>query len=98
MEKASPHYPVLLDTGTQVSLLDSNFLLTNYPYVKVQRLNSILNDCYSFQIQWVNTTNIPFEKWVKMEVEVGEVKKIEQIKVPFLVTSKKLRQPILRFN
>lgn len=34
----------------------------------------------------------------EVEVEVGEVKKIEQIKVPFLVTSKKLRQPILRFN
>lgn len=67
MEKASPHCPVLLDT--------SNFLHTNYPYVKVQSLNSILNDCYSFQIQWVNTTNIPFEKWVKWKWKLVKLKK-----------------------
>ena len=39
---------IFLDTGTQVSLLDSNFLHTNYLHEQVHSLGSTLDGCDSF--------------------------------------------------
>ena len=64
-------------------------------HVQVELLYSILSDCDSFQMQWGNTTDVPLKGWVEMIVQVEEIPKI---KVPFLVTSNKLRQPIVEFK
>ena len=39
---------IFLDTGTQVFLLDSSFLHTNYSHVQVHSLDSTLDDCEIF--------------------------------------------------
>ena len=89
---------LLLDSRAQVSIINIEEFVKNFPDVKIQHISSILDDCDSIRVQWGDDQNIPFEGWVDMKVKIGQHDRSTEINVPFLVTTQKINNTILGFN
>ena len=86
---------LLLDSGAQVSIINIEEFVKNFPDVKIQHISSILDDCDTIRVQW---QDIPFEGWVDMKVKIRQNDRSTEINVPFLVTTQKINNTILEFN
>ena len=89
---------LLLASGAQVSIINIEEFAKNFPYVKVQHISLILDDCDTIRVQWGEDQDISFEGWVDMKVKIGQNDRLTEINVPFLVTSQKINNTILGFN
>ena len=89
---------VLLDTGAQVSMIQIECLQKYFPEVEIHKIEDILEENDSLEIQWGNSATIPFRGWVNLTVQIGKESTSEKIHVPFLVTTDELNQTILGFN
>ena len=52
---------LLLDSEAQVSIINIEKLAKKFPNVKIQHINSILDDCDTIRVQWGDNQDIPFE-------------------------------------
>ena len=55
---------LLLNSGAQVSIINIEEFVKNFPDVKIQHISSILDDYDSIRVQWGDDQDIPFEGWV----------------------------------
>ena len=83
---------VLWDTGAQVSIINQTWLETHLKDVEVRPVSELLE---GVEIEGVGKNTIPYSGYVLLEVEMTKGNKL---KVPFLVTSVKLRQPLIGTN
>ena len=88
----------LWDTGAQVSIISRATLLKNFPTKQVKDMRDLLGIDEDLKIVAANGTNIPYEGWVELKMELpGDMQK-NVIVVPFLVTKETLDLPIIGFN
>ena len=88
---------ILLDTGTQVSIVSKSYLTKIYPELNVKPLKEILENGDSFRVQWGNSTQIPLLGWTSLNVQVGDETNSATLDVPYLVTSREIEYPIFGF-
>ena len=91
-------FSVLLDTGTQVSVINDKYLRKNFPHIDEYPVNELLDEPDSLRVQWGNQTYIPFSKYTVVHLCIGEGKDKCHLDVPFLITTDQINNPILGFN
>jgi len=82
----------LWDTGAQVSLVNDNWLHKYLENFEVRPVTELLE---GMEIEGVGSNVIPYSGYVVLDVEMTDGR---AVKVPFLVTSAKLRQPVIGTN
>ena len=82
----------LWDTGAMVSMLGLDWIYAHLGKIEIRNLDEILDD--KLDIEGVGGVDIPYEGYIQLTVKFGEAKLL----VPFLVTRKKIQNPILGFN
>lgn len=89
---------VLLDSGAQVSVVGRSWLQQKLPEVKMQSIESLLAD-HKLHVTAANGTEIPFEGWVSLLLEIKSGKGGEiAINVPMLVVTNYMDNPLVGFN
>ena len=86
----------MLHTGVQVSLISKHWLQKNISKFEILDLKKRLDDGDKLQVQWGNSTNIPFVGWVNLKIEL-EGEDAASSNVPFLVTTDYMDKSILGF-
>ena len=88
---------VLLDTGAQqVSIMSKDWYNSTQLCAPIHNIAELLDDQDSLRIQWGNGNNIPYIGWCNVDIQLDD--KGPKIQVPFVVTSEKMKDPILGFN
>ena len=82
----------LWDTGTEVSLISSDWLHHNIPGKEVKSVSSLLG--VNLEVEGVGRHDVPYAGYATLTVKIDET----ELEVPFLVTRDKLSQPIIGFN
>ena len=85
---------LLWDTGSQVSIVSTEFLKRNFPNIEIRDVGELLN--VNLTLTAANGNSIPYKGWVALEFQIGKSK--NTVSVPFLVASDKLELPLLGFN
>lgn len=90
--------PMLLDSGAQVTMDERAWMDRALPNVQIQPLKSLLSD-QPLDIAAANGTNVPFDGWADVELQVcsknhGHI----AIRVPVLVSQSSLSCPLLGSN
>ena len=85
---------VLWDTGSQVSVIDSDWLSTYAPETELRPISDFLESDEKVEFLAANNTVVPMEGAVILEFKMGH----RTFPVPFVVTSAKLGNPIIGFN
>lgn len=89
---------MLLDSGAQVSIVEKSWVQTALPNVKIQPLETLLSD-HPLKVIAANGTDVPFEGWIEVLLEVQSSKYGSAfLYVPMLVSQDKLSTPLLGFN
>ena len=90
---------VLWDTGSQISLVSSEFLKVNFPNLKVKSLNEILEIDSSLELRAANDIPLPYHGFVELDYElIDDINGPSILKVPFLVSDSNFAKPIIGFN
>ncbi len=90
--------PALLDTGAQVSIIDTNWKSKYLPEQALRPLSDII-DGGDLSVSAVNGDPLPFEGWLELTVNLpGNDDPSLAIQVPFLVGKMPLERPLLGFN
>lgn len=89
---------MLLDSGAQVTMVGRAWMKKTLPNVQIQPLQSLLFD-QPLEILAANGTDVPFEGWADVELQVcsqnyGHV----TIQVPVLISKNVLNSPLLGSN
>ena len=89
---------ILLDSGSQVTMVERAWIDKALPNVRIQPLESLFSE-QPLEITAANGTNVPFDGWVDVELQVcsenyGHV----NIQVPLLISSNSLNCPLLGSN
>lgn len=88
----------LLDTGAQLSMIDSISKDKYLPDLNIRPLIDIINGD-ELDVYAVNGNLVPFDGWVAITVNLpGNENPSLSIKIPFLVSSLPLERPLLGFN
>ena len=85
---------VLLDTGSQVSMCDEDYLSEHAPEAEIQPVTDFLEKNEKVRFFAANNTEVPIIGAVVMLFTLGKV----SFPVPFVVTSGSMSQPIIGFN
>ena len=85
---------VLWDTGSMVSLLDRKWLARNFPDAEIQSIADFLEE--KLEVRAANSTSIELDGVVVLDFSLGEGG--ETVRVPFVVTSQEMLEPILGYN
>ena len=85
---------VLWDTGSMVCLCDRDWLAENFPEAEVQSVSDFLEE--DLEVRAANSTAIQLDGVVVLEFSL--VAGGETVRVPFVVSSQKLVEPILGYN
>lgn len=89
---------LLLDSGAQVSVVGRSWLQQKLPEVEIQPIESLLAD-HKLHVTAANGTEIPFEGWVSLLLEIRSGKGGEiAINVPMLVVTSYMDNPLVGFN
>lgn len=89
---------MLLDSGVQVTVLGKDWLEKHLPDVNVQSLEDLLPDD-PLRITAANGTDVPFEGWAEIPVEIKSAKHGQvAIQVPTLVSQNCVTGLLLGFN
>lgn len=92
-------YPVtvLFDSGSQVSLVDRQWVQQFIPNYQVRPLQELLND--GLEVYAVNGQAVPYDGWVELTVTLaGHEDPNLTVQAPFLVSNLSLPQPLLGAN
>ena len=89
---------VLWDTGSQVSILSQNFLLEEFPNIKVKELKELLGIETDLDLRAANNSHIPYLGYVELKFELLNGTKFSSLTVPFLVTTEMLPRTIVGYN
>ena len=89
---------MLLDSGSQVTMVERAWIDKALPNVRIQPLESLFSE-QPLEITAANGTDVPFDGWVAVELQVcsenyGHVK----IQVPLLISSNSLNCSLLGSN
>lgn len=88
----------LLDSGAQVTILEKSWLKKHLPDIKIQPLTDLLPD-NPLRITAANGTDVPFEGWAEILVEIKSVRHGQvAINVPMLVSQSCVSGLLLGFN
>ena len=85
---------VLWDTGSMVSLVDRKWLAKNFPDAEIISVAEFLEE--KLELRAANSTSIALDGVVVLDFSLSEGS--ETIRVPFVVTSQNLMEPILGYN
>lgn len=89
---------MLLDSGAQVTILEKSWIETHLPHVKIQSLDNLLPD-NPLRVTAANGTDLPFEGWVEILVEIKSAKHGRlAIHAPMLVSQRCVSGLLLGFN
>lgn len=89
---------MLLDSGAQVTILGKDWLETHLPQIKVQSLEDLLPDV-PLKITAANGTDVPFEGWAEILLEIKSAKHGQvAMHVPMLVSQNCVSGLLLGFN
>jgi len=86
----------LWDTGSMISLLDYNFVKTNFPNAEIKSTSEFLEDSETLDLIAANNTKVDLEGVVLLNFGISKTKC--DTLVPFVVSSNNLKQPIIGFN
>ena len=86
---------VLWDTGSMVSLVDTEWIKKHFPGKKLHSIEEFLQN-QTLQIRAANSSEISFEGVLLFDFSLQCDSKT--VTVPFLVTSQKISEPILGYN
>ena len=84
----------LLDTGAQVSLTFKRWLIQRGIRKEIRDIKELLDEKANLTLSGVNGSDIPYEGYVNLDVEVGG----KMVEVPFLVTKQDIQSPIIGYN
>ena len=90
--------PVLMGTGTQVSIIEKRVLEEGFSDNKLKPVEDLLDDSDNLRLQWRNFHDIPFRALAELSVILGEDRSLQKLNVPFLLITERLNQTILDFN
>ena len=90
--------PVLMGTGTQVSIIEKRVLEEGLSDNKLKPVEDLLDDSDNLRLQWRNFHDIPFRALAELSVTLGEDRSLQKLNVPFLLITERLNQTILDFN
>ena len=85
---------VLLDTGSQVSMTDHEWVCENVPDAEIRPVSDFLEQDEQVKFLAANNTEVPIIGAVVLDFTLGDC----SFPVPFVVTSGSLSQPIVGFN
>ena len=85
---------VLWDTGSMVSLVDRKWLAKNFPDAEIISVSEFLEE--KLELRAANSTSIALDGVVVLDFSLVEGS--ESVRVPFVVTSQNLLEPILGYN
>ena len=85
---------VLWDTGSMISMIDSEWVQDHCPDVELRPISDFIDDEDSVEFVAANNTIVPMIGCVVLRFTMGST----TFPVPFLVTSSKMSQPIVGFN
>lgn len=89
---------MLLDSGAQVTIVGKDWLETHLPEITVQSLEDLLPDV-PLRITAANGTDVPFEGWAEILMEIKSAKHGQvAIQVPMLVSQNCVSGLLLGFN
>ena len=78
---------VLFDTGVQVSVKSNKYLRQNFSHVDEYPVNELLDEPDYLRVWWRNQTDIPFSKYIAVNLCIGEGEDKCHLDVPFLITA-----------
>lgn len=88
---------VLFDSGSQVSLVDRQWVQRFIPNYQVRPLQELLND--GLEVYAVNGQAVPYDGWVELTVTLaGHEDPNLTVQAPFLVSKLSLPQPLVGAN
>ena len=85
---------VLWDTGSMISMIDSEWVRDNCPDVELRPISDFIEDDDNVEFVAANNTKVPMIGCVVLQFAMGST----NFPVPFLVTSSRISQPIVGFN
>ena len=85
---------VLLDSGSQVSMCDEEWVSENAPGAEIKNITDFLERDEKVNFLAANNTVVPIVGVVVLEFSLGDCK----FPVPFVITSGSMSQPLLGFN
>ena len=87
-------WKVLWDCGSQVCVVDYDWLREHAPDAELRPISDFLDDGEKIEFKAANNTEVPMLGAVVLNFSLGSV----NFPVPFVVTSGSLAQPIIGFN
>ena len=87
----------LYDTGAQICLLSDVWLRENYPSLLIRPIKDLLDD-HELVVKTATDEDIPFEGYVEIDFQLDGYESDNYLRVPFLVTTEKISEPIIGFN
>ena len=89
----------LWDTGSQISIVSSDFVKQQYPSLQPRKLEEILGT--SIELRAANNSPIPYRGFVELTFELAASRdgdKTFRLNVPFLVSDCHIANPIIGYN
>ena len=87
----------LLDTGSQITYISSDWKEQNLPKLKLQPTERLLG-ISDLELQAVNGTTVPYVGWVETSFAFGEESSGRKLSVPVLVVNQELERPVIGYN
>ena len=89
---------VLLDTGSQVSIISEDYLQQNHLDTEIKHISHVPDEPDSVRVPWGNNADIPFNSFTVMQLNVGDEGVSCHVDVPFLFTSDHIHHSVVGFN
>ena len=90
----------LWDTGSQISIISSDFLKRHFPYMQSKSLEEILETSL-VELHAVNNSPIPYSGFVELGFELTASHESDNsllLNVPFLISDCTIANPIIGYN
>ena len=85
---------VLWDTGSMISMVDRVWLDKNFPNTEIKPITDFMEE--ELEVRAANSTTIQLDGVVVLDFSLAD--EGETVSVPFVVSSRKLVEPILGYN
>ena len=89
---------VLLDTGSQVSIISEDYVQQNHLDTEIKHISHVPDEPDSVRVPWGNNADIPFNSFTVMQLNVGDEGVSCHVDVPFLFTSDHIHHSVVGFN
>jgi hypothetical protein len=86
----------LWDTGAQVSIASHEWVMKNFPDVKINPIEDLLEN--NLDLKAANGSSIPYKGFIEVRIKLLNSQIGEEVLVPLLVASDHLDHPIIGYN